>query len=123
MSDQTYSQDYSLLVSIVKESYATDVIKAAQQEGAHGATIVLGKGLLTQAQANFFGRPLETGRHVIFLAVRSDRKKQIMQHVYNNTGLKTDAHGLIFELPLIGAAGIAPINVLDSKFGDMEGRQ
>lgn len=114
MNEDVYSYDYTLLVSIVKESFASAVIRAAQEEGAHGATIILGKGMLTKAQAQFFGRPLETGRQVIFLAVRNDRKKQIMQHIYDMSGLKTEAHGLVFEIPLIAAAGIAPVNVLDA---------
>ncbi len=114
MSELLSNQDYTLLISIVKESHASKVIKAAQLEGAHGATILLGKGVLSQAQASLFGKPFETGRQIIFLAVRNDRKKKIMQRIYDQSGLKTEAHGLVFELPLIAAAGIAPINLSDS---------
>ncbi len=122
MSEFKYSQDYTLLVRLVKESYATEVIRAAQEKGAHGATIVLGKGTLTKAQASFFGAPLEIGRQIIFLAVRKDRKKEITQHIYNCSGLKTKAHGLVFEIPLFGAAGIAPVNLFDKNASQTGGR-
>lgn len=121
MSETIYNQDYTLLVSIVKESHASKVIKAAQDEGAHGATILLGKGALSQAQASLFGQPFETGRQIIFLAVSNDRKKKIMQRIYDQSGLKTEAHGLVFELPLIAAAGIAPINAMDSDSSALGG--
>lgn len=120
MAESARNCDYTLLLIVVKEGHADRAIEVAQAHGAHGATTLLGKGCLSKTKAKFFGMELELGRQVIFMAVKAESKSEIMQAVYDACGLKTEAHGLVFELPLSAAAGIAPVNLLDRAPGQGE---
>ena len=100
---------YTLLLCSVREEYSEQAVDLARKVGAGGATMLLGKGVLLYHRAKMLGLPLDLGREIILLAVPSAKVRAVMEAIYQELNIKTEARGLVAELPLVAAAGITAV--------------
>lgn len=97
---------YHLLVSIVNEGYAEQVMNAAKKCGANGGTLINGRELGGQNRFKFFNMTMEPEKDIILIVCKNEEKNNIMEKIIEKTGLKTEAQGMCFSLPIERALGL-----------------
>lgn len=94
-----------LIIAICESGHTEKVMNAAREAGAAGGTVVHAKG--TGAKyAKFFGLTLADEKEMIYIVSSKENKKNIMTSIIQGAGPHTDAHAVVFSLPVSDTAGL-----------------
>lgn len=105
--DDKSSSNYELIVTIVTEGYSEKVMNSAKKAGAGGGTLIKGRSLATpNKKRQFLGFSIEPEKDVILIVANKDKKKDIMENITIDAGLKTNGGGIIFSLPISSTIGL-----------------
>lgn len=99
-------KNYSLIVSIVNEGHADQVMSVARKEGASGGTLINGLGLETKEIRNLLGISISPEKDIVLIIALDEDKKQIMEAITDKVGITKDGNGIIFSLPVESVIGI-----------------
>ncbi len=107
MSDQ--DRKYDLIIAAVHAERADDAMEAARSAGAAGGTIIRARTLENEKAEQFIGITLATEQEILLILTRREAKQAIMQALSEKVGLKTEAGGVIFSLPVDRTAGVGAV--------------
>ena len=97
-----------LLIAIVDDDVTDDIIEAAREAGATGATIINnahGEGL--KVEKTFFGLDLSGQRDIILFLVVAERARRILEAIEKGGRLLEDRNmGLALQLDIEDAVGL-----------------
>ena len=96
--------DHELIVAIYQKGYTDMVMDAAREAGAGGGTTIRAKGTSAGAQ-KFFGLSLAEEKEMLFIVTQTEKKKDIMKAIMQKAGTDSEAHSLVFSLPVTDTAG------------------
>lgn len=102
-------QQYELIIAIVNNGYADDVMDASRPVGARGGTVVHARGAGIKDAEKFFGITIQPEKEMVFILCHHDEKREIMEAICRAVGIGTDAHGVVFSLPAFDVMGVARI--------------
>ena len=88
---------HELIVAIANYGYNTQVMKAAEEGGATGGTVLHGKGVGMKRAEQFLG---------VSLVSESEQKNAIMSAIMEKAGLTSKAGTIVFSLPVTSTAGL-----------------
>ncbi len=99
---------FKMIIVFVEDKKTDDVVDAAREAGATGATIIhnaRGEGL--KVSKTFFGLSLETQRDVILFLVEEHRSRHILEEI-NRVGEFDDepGTGIAFQIDVEDAVGV-----------------
>lgn len=94
-----------LIITIVDKGYNDQVMDAARDAGASGGTVVRAKGTGAK-MAKFFGVSISEEKEMIYIVASSDMRDGIMKAIMEKAGANTDAHGIVFSIPVDSVLGI-----------------
>ena len=94
-------------MAAVAAGFAEEAMEAARSAGAAGGTIIHALSLNNTKAEQFIGVSLLEERDLLFILTKCETKIPIMQALFNKVGLKTEAGGIIFSLPVDKTAGIS----------------
>ena len=94
-----------LIITIVDKGNTELVMTAAREAGAKGGTVVKAKGTGAE-MANFFGVPISEEKEMVYIVAKRESRDGIMKAIMEKAGGNTDAHGVIFTLPVDTVLGI-----------------
>lgn len=100
---------YELIIAIANYGYNTQVMKAAQDGGAAGGTVLHGKGVGMKRAEQFLGVSLVSEKEVILIVARSEQKNSIMNSIMEKAGVTSKAGTIVFSLPVTSTAGLRSI--------------
>ena len=95
---------HELIVAIANYGYNTQVMKAAEEGGATGGTVLHGKGVGMKRAEQFLGVSLVSEKEVIFIV--AEQKNAIMSAIMEKAGLTSKAGTIVFSLPVTSTAGL-----------------
>lgn len=94
-----------LIITVVDKGNTDLVMDSARSAGASGGTVIRAKGTGAEL-AKFFGVSISEEKEMVYIvADRSDRDN-IMHAIMEKAGSNTDAHGVVFSLPVDSVVGI-----------------
>ena len=94
-----------LIITVVDKGNVDLVMDAARSAGASGGTVVKAKGTGAEL-AKFFGVSISEEKEMIYIVASRDNRDGIMHAIMEKAGRNTDAHGVIFSLPIDSVIGI-----------------
>lgn len=97
--------DYELIIAIYEKGFTETVMDAARSAGARGGTTIRARGTGAKAAEKFFGISLAEEKEIVFIVSDVNKKKDIMKSIMHNAGVNTEAHALVFSLPVSATAG------------------
>ncbi len=100
------SSDYEVILAIVNEGYAEDVMEVAREHGARGGTIIGARGVAREDAAAFFGISLNIEKEIVMMVVPKTIKNTILNAIYKEMGMAKKAQGIAFSLPVTDTAGL-----------------
>ena len=95
-----------LIVAICEKGHTDSVMDAARNAGARGGTVIHAKGTGSKYSSKFFGISIAEEKEMIYIVSSSENKKDIMKGIMQNAGIDTEAHTLVFSLPVSDTAGL-----------------
>jgi nitrogen regulatory protein PII len=95
-----------LIVSIVRKGWGDTVLEASMKAGAHGGTVLFGRGIGRNEQQRVFGIQIEPEKEIVLTVVGRDQKEAILQEIVRAAQLNAPGHGLAFTMPIEQVAGI-----------------
>lgn len=95
-----------LIISIVRKGWGDSVLEATMQVGAHGGTVLFGRGIGRNEQQRVFGIQIEPEKEVVLTLVPADIASRVLQEVVRVAELTAPGHGLAFIVPVEQVAGI-----------------
>lgn len=98
---------YDLIVVSVEANHVDEAIEAAHEAGAAGGTVIRARNLNNAKAEQFVGISLLEEREILIILTKKESKLAIMQALSEKVGLKTEAGGVIFSLPVDRTAGIS----------------
>ena len=99
-------REFDLIMTIVNRGFADQVVDAARVAGAHGGTVFYARGTGVHEVEKFFAISIQPEKEVVMNLVRHDQTQAIMHSIVAAAGLKTEARGMAFALPVTNVAGI-----------------
>ena len=103
------SNNYELIVTIVKEGYSESVMNAAKRVGATGGTVIYGRSL-GSSRTILTNLQVEPEKDVVLNIVKKDIKNKVMESINKETGIKSDANGILLSLPIDNVIGLSEEN-------------
>jgi nitrogen regulatory protein PII len=95
-----------LIVSIVRKGWGDSVLQATMKAGAHGGTVLFGRGIGRNEQQKVFGIQIEPEKEIVLTVIPSDLKDTILREIVRAAELNAPGHGLAFVVPVETVAGV-----------------
>ncbi|MCK5667308.1 MAG: P-II family nitrogen regulator [Thiotrichaceae bacterium] len=109
----TVLTDVSLITCVVQRGVADDIIKAAQDAGAQGATTYFARGSGVRERLGILGIAVEVEKEMINIVVANDQVDRVFEKMYLAGQLDTPAMGFMYVTPLEKAATYIPQDILE----------
>ncbi|MGN1345866.1 MAG: P-II family nitrogen regulator [Eubacteriales bacterium] len=103
--EESMESNYDLILAICAGGHTDLVMDAARSAGAAGGTVVHAKGTGAIGVKKFFGLSIADEKEMVFIVTQSNKKTDIMRAIMQNAGADTEAHSLVFSLPVNDTAG------------------
>lgn len=109
----TVLTDVALITCIVQRGTADDIIKAAQEVGAQGATVYYARGGGVRERLGVLGLAIEVEKEVINIVVATDQIDRIFEKMYIAGKLDTPGMGIMYVTHLEKAATYVPQEIVE----------
>ena len=86
--------------------FRSEAMEAARSAGAAGGTIIRARSLENAKAEQFIGITLAKEQELLLILSKREGKLAIMNALSERVGLKTEAGGIIFSIPVDRTAGI-----------------
>ncbi|MDX8406030.1 MAG: P-II family nitrogen regulator [Mariprofundus sp.] len=100
---------FKLIIALVGEEQTKDIMHAAREAGATGATVIgsaRGEGL--SPKKTFFGLNLESQRDMLLFIVEEHLSRDVLEHIAAKAGFdENPGSGLAFQLDVDDTIGLA----------------
>ncbi|MBE7062032.1 MAG: P-II family nitrogen regulator [Clostridiales bacterium] len=94
-----------LIITIVDKGNTELVMDAARAAGAGGGTVMRAKGTGAEI-AKFFGVSISEEKEMVYIVASRKGRDDIMRAIMEKAGRNTEAHGVVFSLPVDKVIGI-----------------
>lgn len=108
----TVLTNVALITCIVQREIADDIIAAAREAGAQGATVHFAKGMGIRERLGILGVAVEVEKEVVNIVVSTEQADKVFEKIYLAGKLDTPGMGLIYITPLEKAATYVPPDIL-----------
>ena len=114
MSDRqiTYLTDALIITCIVQASHADDVVKAAQNVGAQGATVTYARGTGVRERMGLMGVTIDEQKEMVRIIVSQEQSDRVFEAMYLAGELDKPGMGIMFMNKLDRIATYIPDEVL-----------
>jgi nitrogen regulatory protein PII len=96
----------SLIVTIVRKGWGNTVLEASVKAGAHGGTVLLGRGTGIHEQQKILGIPIEPEKEIVLTVTYPDQNEAILQEIVRVAELFKPGAGIAFVVPVEKVVGV-----------------
>ena len=109
----TVLTDVSMITCVVQRGKAEEVVLAAQDAGAQGATIHFGNGSGVRERLGLLGLAVDVEKEIITILVGDDQLDRVFERMYFSAELDLPGAGIIYVTKLDKAATFVPKEIID----------
>lgn len=102
----TTKSGISLVVSIVRKGWGDTVLEATLRGGAHGGTVLFGRGTGIHERQKILGIQIEPEKEIVLTLAYSDQAEAILREVVAAADLEAPGNGLAFVVQVDKVAGV-----------------
>ena len=95
-----------LIVTIVNNGFADEVMEKAKKCGVKGGTIIHGRGTAKKDAEQFFGISFSGEKEMVLMVIDSSIKASVLKAIYEGVGLDSKGQGIAFSLPVDATVGL-----------------
>ena len=90
----------SMILVTVNQGFTEEVMNTARKAGARGGTIIHARWAGSESTEEFYGITVQQEKEIIAIVSPSAKRKDIMEAINKNHGMKTDARGTVCSLAI-----------------------
>ncbi|EXJ16989.1 P-II family nitrogen regulator [Imhoffiella purpurea] len=105
--------DVALITASVQRGMADEIVKAAQEAGAQGASIHYAHGRGVRERLGIWGLAVEAEKEVINIVVSGDQVDRVFEKMYIAGQMDTPGMGFMWVTPLEKAATFVPPEIVE----------
>jgi nitrogen regulatory protein PII len=111
---------FKLIIALIEDPHSDEVMKAARDAGATGATLVSqARGEGVEDSKTFFGLTLEKQCDMLLFLVEEHLARTILETIADVGKLEGKGHGIAFQIDVEDAVGVShQMRVLASRVED-----
>lgn len=109
------TNSYEVILAIVNDGFADDVMAVAKEQGARGGTIINARGVAKEDAAAFFGINVHSEKEIVMIVVPKNIKDDVLNAIYKEMGMAKKAQGIAFSLPVTDVAGLVEVEQKPSE--------
>ena len=109
------TNSYEVILAIVNDGFADDVMAVAKEQGARGGTIINARGVAKEDAAAFFGINVHSEKEIVMVVVPKKIKDDVLNAIYKEMGMAKKAQGIAFSLPVTDVAGLVEVEQKPSE--------
>lgn len=113
--------NHRLMIAIIKRGASREVIAAAKQAGADGATVVYAEGIGRNEKPTFLGLPATHEKDVVFIAVDGEIEFAVAKAISEAGKLGKSGYGLGFTVHLSQLLGVPHLSNREDDRKKMRG--
>ena len=106
--------DVKLITCVLQDGLAEEVLEAAKNVGAQGATVSYARGTGVRDRMGLMGVFIDEQKEVIRVIVSEEQASRVFEAMHLAAGLDTPGKGIIYLSDLENAATYIPEDVLGS---------
>ena len=106
--------DVKLITCVLQDGLAEDVLEAAKNVGAQGATVSYARGTGVRDRMGLMGVFIDEQKEVIRVIVSEEQASRVFEAMHLAAGLDTPGKGIIYLSDLNSVATYIPEDVLTS---------
>jgi nitrogen regulatory protein PII len=95
----------ALIVSIVRKGWGDTVLEATVKAGAHGGTVLFGRGTGIHEQAKILGIAIEPEKEIVLTLTYAHQAEGILREIVRAVDLEAPGNGLAFVVPIDKVVG------------------
>ncbi len=99
--------EISLIITIVRKGWGDTVLEASVKAGAHGGTVLFGRGSGIHEKQTLLGIPIEPEKEIVLTVTYSDNSENILNEITRVTNLGEPGMGIAFVVPVDKVVGVA----------------
>lgn len=103
------TNNYEVILAIVNDGFADDVMAVAKEQGARGGTIINARGVAKEDAAAFFGINVHSEKEIVMIVVPKNIRDDVLNAIYKEMGMAKKAQGIAFSLPVTDVAGLVEV--------------
>ncbi len=100
------SASYSIILTICKKGYSSEVMEVAKKAGATGGTVLKCRRDSIDSHMSFLGISTEEEREIVSILVPRTTKRDIMQAICTKCPTNSQAQCVVFSLPVDEMIGL-----------------
>ena len=100
------SAAFDMIITIINNGFSDVVMDAARSAGARGGTILHARGSVGEEMKKFFGVTIDPEKEVVLILTSHEKRNELMKAIGEAAGLRSDARGLSFSIPVDDVVGI-----------------
>lgn len=100
-----------LIITVCDKGNTDLVMDAAREAGATGGTVVKAHGTGAEI-AKFFGVTICEEKEMVYIVSKREERDKIMYAIMEKAGKDSEAHGVVFSLPVESVVGIRSLEEL-----------
>ena len=93
-------KENSMILVTVNHGFTEEVMNTARKAGARGGTIIHARWAGSESTEEFYGITVQQEKEIIAIISPSEKRKEIMEAINKNHGLKTEARGTVCSLAI-----------------------
>lgn len=93
-------REYELIVSIVDHGYKDTAMDAAKAADATGGTVLHARSYHDESKAALLGFKIQKEKDIVIILSKRQQARGIMQSINEACGIDSEAHGIVFSLPV-----------------------
>lgn len=105
--------DVALITASVQRGMADEIVKAAQEAGAQGASIHYAHGRGVRERLGLWGLAIEAEKEVINIVVSTDQVDRVFEKMYLAGKFDTPGMGFMWVTPVEKAATFIPHEIVE----------
>ncbi len=95
-----------MIMAIVNQGFSEEVMAAAKKAGATGGTVFQSRRVGSEYTIQFWGITIQPEREVVLILSSKENKLEIMKNIGKSCGMQSEAHGIVFSVPVDSMIGI-----------------
>ncbi len=97
---------FDVIVTIVLEGKGEDVLQATRDAGAHGGTVIHGRGLGIHETKKILGIPIEPRKDIVLTVTPAEDTRMLLAAIIKAVDLNEPGNGIAFVMPLKYVTGM-----------------
>ncbi|MDR0347529.1 MAG: hypothetical protein LBH56_04060 [Coriobacteriales bacterium] len=106
MDDDTNTERFELILSIVNQGFSDELMDAARGAGAQGGTVFHARGTARPEEEKFYGISIQHEKEIVAIVARKAQRRAILDAVQEACGKDSEASGVFLALPVEECVGV-----------------